>query len=364
MSNYDMIGWRTDDVEYDASNVPDVIQSKFANLNELKKNVDIAVEDAESAMNSARAAADKPTGLFRKAEAIEALQGTAENLAKAQISAVQAQKVSFEYQKKFAEVAKFLLELGVSSIAMNRVVVRELELKLKGASEEELSRLERDEINSVIKQLKAQQDIMLLQKDLKAKIKAQKAELDLQKQRNNEFGKELQQQEEHNKWQDDIIKQHSEKDMEQDRLIAENTQKNIEHDRALAETSKKDISQDKEIVRQAAESRDLERKLIDRTEKDESQDKEIARQAAKDEELMGMIKQMVEINQEKEEQIRALETKCEKLGKDITDNLIIIDDREKNLLDFLNKKADKKTVIISYAIGITSLIAAFLQFFI
>lgn len=49
--------------------------------------------------------------------------------------------------------------------------MRELELKLKGASEEELDELARREIISVVKQLKAQEDIMKKQSDLSDKVR-------------------------------------------------------------------------------------------------------------------------------------------------------------------------------------------------
>lgn len=90
---------------------------------------------------------------------------------RAQICSAEAQEVSFTYQQKLAEMTKFLFALGVSNIAMNRSIVRELELKLKGASEEELDELARREIISVVKQLKAQEDIMKKQSDLSDKVR-------------------------------------------------------------------------------------------------------------------------------------------------------------------------------------------------
>lgn len=56
-----------------------------------------------------------------------------------------------------AEEMRFLLILGFESIAMNRRVVQELEMKLKKASEEELSKAERLELINVIKLLREQE---------------------------------------------------------------------------------------------------------------------------------------------------------------------------------------------------------------
>ena len=155
MENTDIVS-----VEVSASQVPSIIQEQFDGLTALKQNVSEATKKADAAKKSAKSAKEKSAELFHKKEAIESLQEATVDLAEAQISAAQAQEVSFEYQQKIAEITKYLFALGVSNIAMNRSVVRELELKLKGASEEELDEFARQEIIAVVKQLKAQEDIM------------------------------------------------------------------------------------------------------------------------------------------------------------------------------------------------------------
>ena len=99
-------------------------------------------------------------------------------------------------------------------------------------------------------------------------------------------------------------------------------------------------------------------------EKDKNQDEEIARQAAKDEELAKQISQLMESNFEKETQIRELQAICEKLSRNISDNALAVDDKETDLLDRINEKASKKSVIASYLIGLAGVIAAVVQFFI
>lgn len=303
MENTDIVS-----VQVSASQVPSIIQEQFNGLKALKENVSEATKKAESAKDSAKSAKEKSAGLFYKKEAIESLQEATVDLADAQISAAQAQEVSFEYQKKIAKITKYLFALGVSNIAMNRSVVRELELKLKGASEEELDELARQEIITVVKQLKAQEDIVKKQSDLTEKVKAHEV----------------------------TLRSHAEKNKEQDKLIAGNKQKTMEHDKLFAEKAKKDISQDKEI----------------------------ARQAAKDEELEQRISQLMESNLEKETQIRELQAICENLSKNISDNALTVDDKETGLLDRINEKASKKSVIVSYLIGFVGVIAAVVQFFI
>ncbi|MDP4268294.1 MAG: hypothetical protein Q8880_12785 [Bacteroidota bacterium] len=138
-------------------------------------DLDNKVKDAIDQANSAHAAADyarkKPTGLFEKKDAIETIQSALYDLAGAVGSGAEAQKVSFEFQTQLAEITKYLFGLGVSNLALNRSVVRELELKLSDASAEELSDLARQETLNVIRQLKAQEDILIKQEQLDKKIK-------------------------------------------------------------------------------------------------------------------------------------------------------------------------------------------------
>ena len=331
MENTDIVS-----VEVNASQVPSIIQEQFDGLKLLKQNVSEATKKAEDAKASAKLAKEKSARAFQKKEAIESLQKATSDLADAQISAAQAQEVSFEYQQKIAEITKYLFALGVSNIAMNRSVVRELELKLKGASEEELDEFARQEIIAVVKQLKAQEDIMKKQSDLTEKVEAHEA----------------------------TLRSHVEKDKEYDKLIAVNKQKTIEHDKLLAEKAKKDKSQDEEIARQAAMDAELGERIDAGEEKDKNQDEEIARQAAKDEELAKQISQLMASNLEKETQIRELQAICEKLSKNISDNALAVDDKATCLLDRINEKASKKSVIVSYLIGLAGVIAAVVQFFI
>ena len=351
-------------VEVNASQVPGIIQEQFKGLKELKQNVNKAIKKADEAKDAAQVAKGKSAGLFQKKEAIESLQEATVNLADAQITATKAQKVSFEYQQKLAEMTKYLFALGVSNIAMNRSVVRELELKLKGASKEELDEFARQEIISVVKQLKAQEDIMKKQSDLTEKVKVHETTLRTHAQKDFEYDKKLREHEEHEKKQDGILRKHSEKDEEHDRLIAGNKQKTLEHDKMLAEKTKKDRNQDEEIARQAVMDVELGKRIDAGEEKDKSQDEEMARQAAKDEELAKMIEGLMESNLEKESQIRELKTICENLSKRISDHASMVEEKETGILDRLNEKASKKMVLISYIIGLAGFLTAIIQFFI
>ena len=115
---------------YSESQVPSIMEELFCQLQAEKSKVSIATKKAESAKGKAKKASEKPAGLFQKKEAIEALQDATVDLADAQVAAANAQEISFEYQQKLGEMTKYLFGLGVTNIAMNRSVVRELELKL------------------------------------------------------------------------------------------------------------------------------------------------------------------------------------------------------------------------------------------
>ena len=94
-----------------------------------------------------------------KKEAIEALQLAVKCQSDVLDDSIEAIKKLFENQEKFAKCISYLYGLGVTSIAANRTVLRELELKLRDASEKELSELARQEIEVVILQLRAQENI-------------------------------------------------------------------------------------------------------------------------------------------------------------------------------------------------------------
>ena len=210
-------------VTVEVSQVPAIIQEQFNGLHELRANITEASQKADDARASAESAREKSAGVFGRKEAIRSLQEATVDLADAQISAAQAQEISFEYNQKLAEVIKYLFGLGVSNLAMNRSVVRELELRLQNASEEELDELARKELVGVVRQLKAQEDIMAKQANLSARVK------------------------EH----EDRLETISSKTSEQDEELARQAEINAEHDRQIASGVAKDIEQDAELSRQA-----------------------------------------------------------------------------------------------------------------
>ncbi len=159
------------DLAVKESDVPEIIGSQFTIMQEYKENLDIAKKKALDAQEQALGSKEKKTGVFKNKTAIESLQETTLSLADAQIIAAEAQEKSFEYQKKLAEITKYLFGLGVSNIAANRIVVKELEMRLKNASEDEIDSLAREEIKNLVRELKMQEDVMQKQSLLNERIR-------------------------------------------------------------------------------------------------------------------------------------------------------------------------------------------------
>ncbi len=143
--------------------LPKVISETVINVGEIDKQCKNAESKAEAAKRDAAEASTKKAGFSiggkNKEKAILALQKTAESQSEALSQMVEAIKVLFEGQEKMANAMRYLFALGAMSIAANRMVVRELELKLKNASKERLSDAARQELRNVILQLRAQEGI-------------------------------------------------------------------------------------------------------------------------------------------------------------------------------------------------------------
>ena len=143
--------------------LPKVISETVIDIEKIEKQIYNAKSKAEAAKRDAAEASTKKAGLSflgkNNKEAIVALQKTSESQSEVLPQIVEAIKELFEEQEKMANAMRYLFALGAMNIAANRMVVRELELKLKNASKERLSNAARQELRNVILQLRAQEDI-------------------------------------------------------------------------------------------------------------------------------------------------------------------------------------------------------------
>ena len=165
-----------DTSEYTEESLSDLITTRIDALNDLEKHIKEAEEAAETAVKEANNVKNGiKSGLIWKSldkdKAIKKLQNAVIITAKALEESSDAHKKTFEYQKRLTNISYSLFRLGVSNIATNRSLVREIELRLKGASEKEISNLARNELVRVVTQLKEQEDLQKKLARLKEEVK-------------------------------------------------------------------------------------------------------------------------------------------------------------------------------------------------
>ena len=348
----------------------------------------------------------KPT-LFRKKRTIEEMRtemiNMAENevdlansqevLAEAQQRFSEAQNKSFEFQKKLAQATATMIAFSVTSIAQSRMVVREIEARLQGASEEELSDLARKELENVLDQIKAQQDMMGRQNQLTEileqhdqglklqdqEIRAQAEEglrreqrilalgqmvrdqhrvLDIQNQKVESHNRALNEIIGTNAKQDELIAQGIEKNKEQDaalseiivinvkqdELIAQGIEKNKEQDVALSKIIATNVKQDELIVQGIEKNKEQDVALSEIIAINAKQDELIAKCNEKNNEQDEYISEIIKINQEQSELIDGLQQQIETLKIE------------------LQTKGNKKLLVASVAVAGVALIISILQF--
>lgn len=165
--------------EISIEDYPEIISSQIESISELEKSIKDSDSTAKNAMAYVFGMSryeEKGKGIFKHKsgntkEIIDDTQNAVEKLAEAQQVSVEALIKSFEFQRKLADVAKYLFELGCSNIVANETAVRSIKAKLSGASGEQISAIARHEAIAVLKRLKEQQNILKKQEELKGKVK-------------------------------------------------------------------------------------------------------------------------------------------------------------------------------------------------
>ncbi len=132
-----------------------------------------AKDRAQKALTAADEASKKSAGFGKKKKAIEALQAAQKEQSLATETNTQAITRIAMLQERIIEATKALFSLGISNVAANRTVYRQLELRMKGASEQELSDFARNEVLAVMQQLNEQQDMMARHNKLSEKVHEQ-----------------------------------------------------------------------------------------------------------------------------------------------------------------------------------------------
>lgn len=372
--------------------LPSVIDAQIRAVHDLEEKIKEAKSRAETAQESAANAHKKSAGFGKKKEAIEALQDATYDLSKSQDALVESQELNFQLHEKLGTVIRYLFGLGVSNIASNRIVVRQIELHLKNASEEELDDLARQELQNVVKQLKAQEDLMSKQETLSQKLRDLTKDSAVVQGKTDQLAEQLQiqgariQTQAH--WianQTEKWEQHSHDEEQQNKKIDTCIQKGREHDLLIAEGEAKDQDQDNLIRQQVEKSKEHDRLLAKSIAKDSELEKSIVQQLEKykqhDQRIEACLLQSKKLQNRLDAQKEALtnvtkqndlqERTLEELSKKIEEQTNLLQQIQDEVLqkskDFQKdsaQKADKKLLIPSYVMAATALLFTILQFFI
>lgn len=277
--------------------LPDVISEQFKKIIEIDQKIKSATENCEAS----KQAADKMilAKMLNQKDAINSTQDAVRSLAEAQATLSEAQKMLFESQQKMADGMRYLLVLGASSIAMNRVVIAELEAKLKQASKEQLSAKAREELIGVIKLLREQESAFSKQDRMSDEIKTHSRELET-------IHRVDAAQDETDKRHDALIAENAFKNEEQDKMLEESVRKDVEQDKKLEESLIKDKEQDKKLEESFEKDREQDKKLEESVKKDEEQDEKIDLRIKKDIEQDGEIQRQKNIDEAHDKQIKKI----------------------------------------------------------
>ncbi|MDD4297038.1 MAG: hypothetical protein PHC69_08780 [Ruminiclostridium sp.] len=329
----------------DEKDLPILIGRQVEKLKKLDESVKKAISSADKARKSAERAERKSAGFGKKKAAIEELQSAGVDLASAVQSGAEAQKISFEFQTKLAEITKYLFGLGVSNIASNRFVVRELEMRLKGASKKELSDLARQELTLVVKQLKEQEDILRKQNDLSNSVKIHDERLEVQKQESQKLNEQFQIHSEIDKLQDEQIKIQAETDKILEKKLREQEEIDKIHNERLLMHSKTDEELKKQLEIQAETDKKLEEQLKIQAELDKLHNEQLAYLSQMDNALKQQIESILASIEVQNIKINTLNEEYFKLTKQ------------------LGSKANSTLSYITFALAIIALAASAINYF-
>lgn len=154
------------------SDICDFVDKSVSAIQNIETKISESMQSAENAKERAEHAWGIKVGFFNKGEIIDRLQDATRDMGKALLDSAEAQQLLFKHQCILVNVCKKLFEIGVRNIDTIEKTITAIELKLKGASEEELSELARTELLDVVRRLKAQEDIFCKQKKMNEKIKS------------------------------------------------------------------------------------------------------------------------------------------------------------------------------------------------
>jgi hypothetical protein len=147
------------------------VQESVDIIEDIETKVSESMQSAVDAKKQAEYANRDQVGFFNKGEIITRLQGATRDIGKAVAVSAETQLLLFKHQCILADVCKKLFEIGIRNIDTTQKTIYAIEMRLKGASEEEISELARTELLNVVRQLKSQEDIYFKHQWISEKVK-------------------------------------------------------------------------------------------------------------------------------------------------------------------------------------------------
>ena len=154
------------------SEFPSLLAQQVSLINDNSENIVKAKAKAEKAKAAAEKAKNAKVKWLNKKASIEALQEALPPIIDALDSQTEIADSLSNSIRAISDATKFLFVLGVSNMAANRMVIRELELKLRNASKEQLSALAQQELQNILNQLKAQEHTFARLDAIETKVKS------------------------------------------------------------------------------------------------------------------------------------------------------------------------------------------------
>ena len=179
-NNYDIIIPENLTPEEAAKQMPIIIGDGMNSLKAIQQKIQETQQKAKDAKEQATDAWLVKVGFWHSSTpALEALQRAGKCQSEAVISISECQELLFKQQYILAQCTKFLFMLCCANLANAKIAVKEIQMRLQEASEDEISDMARNELQKTVQQLKQQIDI--LEQHERLKIKVDKIDISLKK---------------------------------------------------------------------------------------------------------------------------------------------------------------------------------------
>lgn len=154
-----------------AEQLPIVISESMGSLKAIQQKIHETQRKAKDAKEKAVTAWHVKVGFFhRTTPALEALQSAGKCQSEALIDLSECQELLFKQQYILAQCTRLLFMLCCANIANARIAVKEIQMRLQEASQEEISEMARNELQKTVQQLKQQIDLLEQHDRLKRKV--------------------------------------------------------------------------------------------------------------------------------------------------------------------------------------------------